>query len=173
LSHKSFIFKAFCFFILVISLNACGYQPLHGKRATALNTEMQDELANIWIYEIKDRQGQILHNELLTLFNTKGRPQKPKYKLKIVYSESSTGLGISKDEFATRSNLTSSANFVLSGPISLTGQSQAVVSYNILTSPTGTEFAKRDAQTRAIKNIALDIHRRIAVHLLNAKDAKK
>jgi len=168
-SHKHLIINTFCLLIIGISLTACGYQPLHGKRTTALNTEMQDELAQIWIYEIKDRAGQQLHNELLTLFNTKGRPQQPKYKLRISYNESTIRSSISKDEFATRATLDINAQFILSGPINLTGKSQSVVSYNILTSPTGTEFAERDARARAIKNIALDIHRRIAVHFLNAK----
>lgn len=172
-SLKPFIFKVFYLCILGFSLTACGYQPLHGKRTTTLNTEMQDELATVWIHEIEDRAGQLLHNELLTLFNTKGLSQQPKYKLKINYNESSSGLGIGKDKFATRANLNAAADFNLTGPIELNGTSQSVVSYNILTSPTGTEFAKRDAQVRAIKNVALDIYRRIAVHFLNAKTKQK
>lgn len=128
---------------------------------------MRDELASIWIHEIKDREGQLLHNELLNLFNVKGRPLKAKYDLKITYNENSSKIGIGKDDFATRANLQVSARFQLNGPISLSGTSNSVVSYNILTSPTGTEFAKRDARNRAIKSVATDIHRRIAVHLLN------
>lgn len=167
---KSFIIKLFCVVLLCANLVACGYQPLHGKRKTAQNTAMQDELARIWIKEIEDREGQILHNELLNLFNVKGRPVQPKYQLIVRYNESSSGLGIGKDDFATRANLSVTANFSLSGPLSLSGTSQSVVSYNILTSPTGTDFAKRDARIRAIKIIATDIHRRVAVHLLNKED---
>ncbi len=171
---KSFIIKTFGLFILAASLSACGYQPLHGKRQTAQKTAMQDELAKVWVLEIPDREGQLLHNELLNLFNTKGRPAQPKYELNVTYGESSSGLGIGKDDFATRANLNVNATFSLNGPVSLSGTSQSVVSYNILTSPTGTEFAKRDARVRAIKNLAVDIHRRIAVHLLNeAKPATK
>ncbi|WP_167730632.1 hypothetical protein [Terasakiella sp. SH-1] len=155
--------------MIAASLSACGYQPLHGKRQTAQKTAMQDELATVWIYEIKDRKGQILHNELLNLFNTKGRPKNPKYNLRITYNEGSAGLGIGKDEFATRANLIVTTNFKFSGLSELDGSSQSVVSYNILNSPTGTEFARRDARIRAIKQVATDIHRRIAVHLLNAK----
>ena len=167
--HKSFILKILGLFIMATSLTACGYQPLHGKRQTAQKTTMQNELSAIWVKEIKDREGQLLHNELLTLFNTKGRPKKPKYSLTVAYGDSSSGLGISKDDFATRANFTVTADFTLSGLSSFSGSSQTVVSYNILTSPTGTEFAKRDAQLRAIKSVAADIHRRIAVHLLNEK----
>jgi len=166
LLHKSQIFKALFAIMLVAGLSACGYQPLHGTRQTAQNTQMQKELSRVWVYEIRDREGQQLHNELLNLFNTKGRPKQPKYKLVINYNEGSSGLGIGKDDFATRANLFVEANFSLSGPVSLDGTSQSVVSYNILTSPTGTEFAKRDARARAIKNVATDIHRRVAVHLL-------
>ena len=160
--------------LLLTSLAACGYQPLHGKRKTGQDTAMRDELAKVWVVEIKDREGQLLHNELLNLFNTKGRPAQPKYKLSVNYGESSAGLGIGKDDFATRANLNVNATFSLSGPVNLSGTSQSVVSYNILTSPTGTEFAKRDARVRAIKSLATDIHRRVAVHLLNeAKPATR
>ncbi len=152
-------------------LSSCGYQPLHGKRQTAQNTAMRDELATIWVSEIKDREGQQLHNELLDRFNIKGRPQHPKYTLKVTYSESSSGLGVGKDEFATRANLYVTSTFSLSGTASLSGTSQSVVSYNILTSPTGTEFARRDARKRAIRSIATNIHRRVTVHLLNEKAA--
>ncbi|SCA56365.1 conserved exported hypothetical protein [Candidatus Terasakiella magnetica] len=167
--HKNHLIKLTCFLAIAISLGACGYQPLHGKRKTAQNIAMSQALSTVWIDEIEDREGQLLHNELLALFNTKGRPRNPKYRLAVYYSESSAGLGIGKDEFATRTNLIVNAKFNLTGNNKLSGTSQSVVSYNILTSPTGTEFARRDARLRAIKQVATDIHRRIAVHLLNAK----
>jgi len=173
LLHKSFILKALCLFVLATSLSACGYQPLHGKRKTALNTAMQDELARTWVYEIEDREGQLLHNELLNLFNTKGRPKNPKYQLKLSYDESQTGLGIGKDDFATYAKLTVSAAFTFTGYHGLSGTSQSVVSYSILTSQRGLKFSKRDARLRAIKNVATDIHRRVAVHLLNPQQSTK
>jgi len=166
--HK--LLKINIFLLLVaMGLSACGYQPLHGNRKTAQDTQMKKELSRVWVYEIKNREGQLLHNELLNLFNSKGRPAQPKYKLVVNYSESNSGLGIGKDDFATRANMIVQGYFTLSGAASLSGTSQSVVSYNILTSPTGTEYVKRDARARAIKNIATDIHRRIAVHLLTAK----
>ncbi|MDV7339866.1 hypothetical protein RYZ26_09695 [Terasakiella sp. A23] len=169
---KSQILKAFVAILLVTGLTACGYQPLHGKRQTAQKTQMQSELSRVWVQEIRDREGQQLHNELLTLFNTKGRLKKPKYQLVVHYNESSSGLGIGKDDFATRANLVVETAFVLNGNVPLEGTSQSVISYNILTSPTGTEFAKRDARVRAIKNVATDIHRRVAVHLLSEESKK-
>lgn len=169
--------KKTCLFFLLglmsIGLSACGYQPLHGQRQTAQNTAISDDLSRVWVFEIKDREGQILHNELLSLFNPKGRPKTPKYKLKISYGEASSGLGIGKNDFATRANFTVTANFILTGEQGLSGSSSSVVSYNILTSPTGTEFAKRDARQRAIKGVAADIHRRVAIHILNAKTPSK
>ena len=168
---KTIVFAVFG--VLIAGLSACGYQPLHGQRQTTQNTAITDELSRVWIYEIEDREGQILHNELLSLFNPKGRPRSPNYKLKVSYVENSSGLGIGKNDFATRANFTVTANFNLSGVQDLKGTSTSVVSYNILTSPTGTEFAKRDARERAIKSVAADIHRRIAVHILNVKTLSK
>ncbi len=164
------IFKGLFLFAIAINLVGCGYQPLHGERKTAQDVSIQKELSSVWVETIENREGQILHNELLTLFNTKGRPRAPKYKLKVTYSESFSSLGIGKDDFATRANLVANANFTLTGTSSLNATSQSVVSYNILTSPTGTEFAKRDARNRAIKIIAKDIYRRVTVHLLSVKE---
>jgi LPS-assembly lipoprotein len=171
--HKSFIFKAFTCLLIIAGLAACGFQPVHGKRKTAQNQVMKQELAKIWVYEIDNREGQLLHNELLNLFNPKGRPRQPEYKLKVKYHETQSDLGISKTEFATRSNLNVSGKFEFTGPNPLSGEARAVVAFNILDSPTGTDFAKRDARNRAIKQVAREIHRRIAVHLLNTPDQTK
>jgi len=171
--RNSFIFKTFCSILLIAGLGACGFQPVHGNRQTAQNMAMKQELTKVWVHEIKDREGQLLHNELLTLFNPKGRPRAPLYELEVSYSESQQGLGIGKDEFATRANLRVNASFNLTGSKPFKGKSRSVVSFNILKSPTGTEFAKRDARKRAIQSIARDIHRRIAVHLLNATPVEK
>jgi len=171
--RNSFIVKVFCAVLLITGLGACGFQPVHGNRQTAQNMAMKQELTKIWVHEISDREGQLLHNELLNLFNPKGRPRAPLYELKVTYSEAQQGLGIGKDEFATRANLRVNASFNLSGTKSFSGHSRSVVSFNILESPTGTEFAKRDARKRAIQSIARDIHRRIAVHLLNTPAENK
>lgn len=171
--HNSFILKVFVCLLIVASLGACGFQPVHGKRKTAENQIMKNELAKVWIYEIEDREGQMLHNELLNLFNPKGRPAHSKFKLKIIYSETQSNTGIGKNEFATRSNLVVSASFQFIGNNPLKGLSRSTVAFNILNSPTGTEFAKRDARKRAIESVARDIHRRIAVHLLNDSPAKQ
>lgn len=158
----------------MVFVTACGYQPLYGTRSSdPVGLKMKDELASVWVEEIPDRAGQLLHNELLTLFNTKGRPRSPRYILKIDYSESYSGLGIGKDEFATRANLYTSAAFVLSGKASFSGNSRSVVNYNILTSPTGTEFAKIDARKRAIRNLAQDIYRRVAIKLQIEQDVQE
>lgn len=172
-SRNTFILKVFVCLFIVAGLGACGFQPVHGKRKTAENQIMKNELAKVWIYEIEDREGQMLHNELLNLFNPKGRPKHPTYKLKIIYDETQSNTGIGKNEFATRANLIVSALFEFSGNAPLKGLSRSTVAFNILNSPTGTEFAKRDARTRAIQSVARDIHRRIAVHLLNKPPASQ
>jgi len=171
--HKSFILKAFGLFLVAASLTACGYQPLHGKRKTVHNQTIQSELSKVWVYEIKDREGQMLHNELLNLFNPKSRPKEAKYFLKVKYTESEVGLGFGKDDVATRTNLHVTAQFNLKGASFLNSESDSVVSFNILTSPTGTEFAKRDARKRAIKEVAKDIYSRVAVHLVTKAPKKR
>jgi len=151
----------------VLLTAACDYRPLHGYSGADKSQSMQVELQKVWIPIIKDREGQLLRNQLLALFQPQVAGQRPKYQLTLRYSESAIGTSVATNDYATRANLNIIATFTLSGAATLTGTSQSVVSYNILDVATATEFTRRNARERAIKQIALDIHRRIAVHLLN------
>ena len=159
------LIKPIMILTFVMGLTACGYQPLYSSKTTSSNASVREELSKFWIYDLEDREGQLLHNELLHLFQIKGSARKPEYFVKLSYEEVSSGIGIDQDEFATRANLRITSVFTVTGKDEFSGKSETLVSFNILNSPTGTEFSERDVRKRAIKAIANDIHRKIAVHL--------
>ncbi|MCH7936020.1 MAG: hypothetical protein IH994_02880 [Proteobacteria bacterium] len=155
-------------------LGGCGFQPLYGKHFGAYAPE---ELAAIKVKPIRDRIGQQLHNHLLSLFNPEGRPKKPRYVLVVTVSESISSLGVRKSAFATRANLTLRVNYQLS-PISggeafLSGNEAIIVSYNILDSDFATLMAEKDAQARAVRELAQAIQTRFAAHFTHPPTKEK
>jgi LPS-assembly lipoprotein len=154
-------------------LGACGYVPLYDQRAsTGHNVKKQLEL--IQIQPIQDRIGHLLHNNLLVRINPTGEPANPLYTLHVIIEETSTSLGIKKSAVVTRGNLEISATFTLSKITSL----NTVIKADMLTTATVTSIssydipqaqytaltALKDAQTRAIREIADNIRTRLGIY---------
>ena len=136
-------------------LGGCGFQPLYGKNFDAYAPV---EFAAIKVKPIPNRIGQKLHNHLLSLLNPGGRPKKLRYVLEATVLESISSLGVQKNAFATRANLTFRVDYQLS-PISggetvLSGNETIIVSYNILDSDFATLIAEKDARARAVRELA-------------------
>ena len=144
-------------------LGGCGFQPLYGK---SFNVYAPVEFAAIKVKPIRDRIGQQLHNHLLSLLQPGGRLKKPRYVLAATVSESISSLGVRKNAFATRANLTLRVKYQLS-PISggetiLSGNEAIIVSYNILDSDFATLMAEKDARARAVRELAQAIRTHLA-----------
>lgn len=157
-------FKKLFPLVSLIFITACGFQPLYGNRSAS---DAPAEFSQIQIKPIKDRIGQILHNHLLTSLNPKGPPANPLYSMTVKVSESSTSLGVRKSAFATRANLTVTANFKLTeiqtGRSALNQISKITVSYNILDSDFASLSAEKDARSRALREIGEDIRTRVGI----------
>ncbi|HEC14767.1 MAG TPA: hypothetical protein ENI72_03320 [Rhodospirillales bacterium] len=162
--------KISCLMGALLFLGACGFRPLYGQSGgqTALS-----DLSSIRIEPIADRLGQELHNNLLDLLTPQGRPQKPRYSLKIKLSQSKKTLAVQKSAFATRANLIIRAVFSLSAvgvgaaateEVLLSGESSIISSYNILDSDFATVIAERNARTQAVRELADNIRIRLAVY---------
>ena len=152
-------------FIILFS-TACGFRPLYepmNDRDTFL------EFSKISISPIKDRTGQLLHNELLQLLHPKGAHNQVSYKLKTTLSESETSLGVKKSAIATRGNLLMTAKYNLTpikgGPEIKESQKTITVSYNLFTSPFATQAAKENARLRAVRELAQEIRHHLGVVL--------
>jgi len=160
----------------LLVLAGCGFRPLYNQPASPGETtsyNVQRDLAAIHIYPIDDRIGQQLHNHLLTRLNPNGSPAKPAYHLRVKLIETVQELGIQKSSFATRANLRITAHYTLSlatgenpGDTGIlpTGNVLAISSYDISTFEFSTLTARKDARTRAVREIADDLRTRLAIY---------
>jgi LPS-assembly lipoprotein len=161
---------------LLLTVNACGFRPLHAPSDDARSTPA-DRLATIRINPLEGRVGQQLHNLLRDRLNASGQPRDPAYALQIALRITTQELGIRKDETATRANLTLSARFELrdldSRAVLLAGRSVSVNSYDIFDAFYATTVAEEDAVRRGLRVLADDIGLRLAVHFAGPSAAEK
>jgi len=158
----------------VVTVAACGFQPLYGSRIAGSAPE---ELAQIKLEPIPDRIGQQLHNHLLTILNPDGRPRAARYVMRTALNESTAALGVRKTAFATRANLQMRAIYSLTsaatGKTVFNGDSSITVSYNILDSEFATLMAEKDARARAVRELSEDIRVRLGVFFSNQAAQQK
>jgi len=149
-----------------ITLSGCGFRPLFSRHSVSA----PEALAAIAIKPIQDRTGQKLRNLLLDRLSPKGPAVTARYVLEINVSVLRQSLGVKKDAFATRANLSVTASFVLLPTYadrlsSFKGSAVSTNSYNILRSEFATLSARNNALDRALREIADEIRIRIAVAL--------
>jgi len=158
---------------IALGLSACGFRPLYEVPDNQAMSPI-GRMAEIRISPLPDRIGQQMHNLLRDRLNPAGQPLDPAYTLDIRLSESRTELGIRKDETATRANLNLSAQFTLnstqSGGRLFSDRVRTVSSYNIVTSPFATGFAKDDARARALRELADAIQTRLGIFFSRKED---
>jgi LPS-assembly lipoprotein len=152
--------------------SGCGLRPLYGTRAEG--PSVQNDLADISLRRVRarepryDRLGQILHNNLLDRINPAGRPRDPRYRLVVSLNVAREQTGIQITEQATRARLLVYANFTLSdirtGKTLTAGSDRSINSFNILDSQYAALSAERDAEKRAVREIADSIHARLAIY---------
>jgi LPS-assembly lipoprotein len=152
---------------LVLTTAACGFRPLHGPPPAA-SVSPDQKLALTEIRRLSGREGQRLHNLLRDRLNPAGQPARPAYLLSVTLTSRTAGLGIRKDETATRANLVLNAKYTLqdkeSRSVLADGISKSVNSYNILNELFATTISEDDALKRGLRQIADDIALRLAVH---------
>lgn len=160
--------------IVVLSLSACGFRPLHLPREPEAATPAQ-RMAEVRVQPVRGRVGQMFHNLLRDRLNPSGQPDRPAYFLEVTLTREREGLGVRKDETATRANLTLRARFSLRGAedrkLLLSGRARSVNSFNILDAFYATTVAEEDALRRGLRALADDIGLRLSVYFANPKTA--
>lgn len=152
------------FGLALVVLTGCGFHPLH------LRTSPQNAgpLAQIRVLNIPDRIGQKFHNLLLERLNPQGEPERPQYNLSITLQHSIEQLAVQKSAIATRANLRVTATFALRGSISrkveVSGTKLVVAGYDIMSSDYATLIAEKDAEDRALTELADEIRTQLAVY---------
>jgi LPS-assembly lipoprotein len=159
-------------FLGLLTLSACGWQPLYGKvnmADGAAGGNAAPRLASVHILPIADRTGQNLYNALRDRMNPAGSPSSPQYDLVIHIEERSEQLLILQDQTASRTNLTLSASFQLyqrgnATPV-LKGSSRMTTSYDLLSDEFATIQSTNEARRRGAMSLADDIANQLAVFL--------
>ncbi len=159
--------KNFLILTTILFLSACGFSPTYG---TATNSDaVKNNLDQIDIAIIPNREGQYLRNALIDRFYQSGTPTSPRYNLKIPkIIENVSDFDITIDSEATRRQLKLRATMTLidkkSGKKVLSRKLRAITSYNVLESEFSTIVTEQSARDAALNDLARQAVRHISLY---------
>jgi LPS-assembly lipoprotein len=158
---------------LGLSLSGCGFRPMYGK--SSADPAVMSELASVQVATIPDRNGQMLHNALLTGLNPMGEPQHPAYLLTVSLTTSDSALATLPDDTASRNLVTYTANYILTqkGKILAQGTSTKEVSYDYLKQHFSDITAQESVNKRAADQVAGEIRNNLAAYFIRAAEVKR
>lgn len=159
----------------LLLLSGCGFRPLYGDSALAGQAGPEGYFRHVEIAPIKEREGQMLRNNLIDDMYSHGRPAYPEYELQVTrLAERRTGLGIRKDAVATRAQMSVTAQFSMvhlpTGKTLFSRSAQSINSYNILDSQFTTQVTQADARDRALRDLSHQITRDVALYFQRNPD---
>lgn len=160
--------------VLIIGLAGCGFEPLHGQNTAS----SADALEAVRINVIADRVGQQLRNRLLQLMQPRANDTRPAWNLRVELNESISTVLVEESSFGTRGDLKMTAIYRLvpvTGNMAAArnGRSFSVASFNIRDADLeyANLIAERDAREKAVRLLADDIKRQVALWLRQADNA--
>jgi LPS-assembly lipoprotein len=158
---------------LGLSLAACGFRPMYGK--SSADPAVMNELASIQVATIKDRNGQLLHNALLTGLNPKGEPQHPAYQLIVSLTTDDSAMATLPDDTASRNLVTYTAVYTLyqKGKTLAQGTATKEVSYDYLKQHFSDITAQESVNKRAADQVAAEIRNDLAAYFIRAAEVKR
>ena len=154
--------------LMSLGLAGCGFQPLYGSRGAGGGPAAVPEMALISISPIGDRGGQMLRNELRDRLVPTGIPGKPRWRLDVSLTETTSDLVILRDATATFAKLVGDAKWVLvdlanEAPVTK-GRNRRIASFSISSSEFASLQAQEDARRRVMTAIAEDIRLRLGLY---------
>jgi LPS-assembly lipoprotein len=145
----------------------CGFRPLYGERPAGAD-HAGAELGMIRVLEINDRAGQVLRNGLVQRLSPRGEMAKPAYTLTVKVNSSNSGVAQSVDGSATLGSMTTLASFALmdieKGTALFSGTSRSITNFRYYGPRYGSVAVERDAEERALTEIADDIRNQVAAY---------
>lgn len=149
--------------LMVTSLTACNFRPLHGKNAHGTATHA--ELSRIYIPEPQDRTSQLVRNNLLSDFAAQTNPGAARYRMEFTTTESTTSALVQTSSEATLINYTLRVKYRLvdlnTRKIINNGESFSVISFDRGDSEFANVRASLNVQKRAAKAVSIDLRTRI------------
>jgi LPS-assembly lipoprotein len=157
---------------LLLALAGCGFHPLYGENAVDPNVSA--ELASIHVEPLRERQGQLIHNALLTALSPRGEPERARYHLAVALTFSEGQEAISADTTSTRDVQNIGVTYRLyDDKVAIAaGTFNEIYSYNFLPEHYSSVAAETDIQRRAAETIANEIRNRLAGYFTQAYAAK-
>jgi LPS-assembly lipoprotein len=158
--------------LLPLITGSCGFKPLYGKNSYP--AEVVDNLASIEVDPIKDRQGQLIHNALLTDLNPRGEPAKARYHLQTLVTYNESQQALRTDDTATRNMVTYGISYYLveNNTRISTGAFTQIFSYDYLSQHYANIAAADDVHRRAAQSIADEIRNRLAAYFAKSAEMK-
>ena len=153
--------------VVLLSLTGCGYKPLYSSSSDGVGVVAA--LSSISIQESDSRVGQLVRNSLLSSIRPAGTTQENLYKLVLKPGLTQSTLveksipGIKR----VRLRLTVSYQLIyaVSGSEVSSGKTFSTVSYDVIREPVADLQAESNATDRAAREVAADIHTRLAAYM--------
>ncbi|MBF0323870.1 MAG: hypothetical protein HQL42_02255 [Alphaproteobacteria bacterium] len=156
--------------VAVLGPVGCGFRPMYGDRAEQ-KSPTASELAQIRVGAIEDRIGQQLRNALVQQLSPTGEVARPRYSLSVKVSGSSGAVSTDQSGGAALGNMTMTAQFSLVdiadesvSKTAFTGTARSITSYRYYGPRYGTIATERDAEDRALSELAGSIRNQLAAY---------
>lgn len=159
--------------IAVLGPVGCGFRPMYGDRAEQ-KSPTASELAQVRVGAIDDRIGQQLRNALVQQLTPSGEIARPRYYLDVRVVEATGAVTTDENGGAALGNMTMTAQFSLMDVSSesakktaFSGSARSITSYRYYGPRYGTIATERDAEDRALSELAGNIRNQLAAYFSN------
>jgi LPS-assembly lipoprotein len=153
--------------VVLLSLAGCGYKPLYSSGSDGRGVVAS--LSSISIQETESRAGQLVRNSLLSSIRPAGTARDNVYKLILNPELTQSTLVKQTIPGIKRIRLRLTVSYQLietsSGSEVNSGKTFSAVSYDIIREPIADLQAESNATSRAAKEVAADIHTRLAAYM--------
>ncbi|MBS0277400.1 MAG: hypothetical protein JSR81_07255 [Proteobacteria bacterium] len=159
---------------LVGAVSACGFRPLYGTMGA--NPAGQAIFASIYVVPIAhERVGYELRNKLMDLLRGPDRAQNAAYRLEVTVTETREGVALQNDATITRYDLAFTAKYKLTDArlnVVTQGEETTLESFDVAQSPYASLTGQKEAENRAIQDIAEHIQIDLGVHFARETHAR-
>lgn len=159
--------KAIACLVVIAGLMGCGFRPLYSSGSDGRG--VVDSLSSITIQEPESRAGQLVRNSLLSSMRPAGTAQQNLYKLVLNPQVTQSTLVDQSIPGIKRMRLRLTVSYQLIRLASAeelnTGKTFSTVSYDVIREPVADLQAESNATSRAAKEVAADIHTRLAAYM--------
>jgi LPS-assembly lipoprotein len=158
--------------VVLLSLTGCGYKPLYSSGSDGRGVVAS--LSSISIQETDTRAGQLVRNSLLSSIQPAGTAGDNLYKLVLSPELSQSTLVDRSIPGVKRIRLRLAVTYQLietaSGSEVNSGKTFSAVSYDVIREPVADLQAESNAANRAAREVAADIHTRLAAYMASREN---